>query len=199
MRMRHALAMTLNSLVHISEKEEREASRLLRPAVKLWPSDSHSTNLFCHLPVRWLGITQALAKVGTSLLITLKLNKPLWENQIAISPMCEKPLSVQFLKVAPSQPHLPLLPVRWLEITRALAKGWYLLVDNAVGVRLLFHPCVNRHYQSDFWRSCAPPKSCLNWKSFWDPSKQVPNTTETSWFFWFKKKHVLAGQPNVHT
>ena len=55
MRMRHALAMTLNSLVHISEKEEREASRLLRPAVKLWPSDSHLTNptfLFCHLPVR---------------------------------------------------------------------------------------------------------------------------------------------------
>ena len=99
-------------------------------------------------------------------------------------------------RLAPNQPHLPLLPVRWLEITRALAKGWYLLVDNAVGVRLLFHPCVKRHYQSDFWRSCAPPKSCQNQNSFGDPSKHLPNTTETGWVFLILKKHVLVGQPN---
>ena len=70
MRMRHALAMTLNSLVHISEKEEREASRLLRPAVKLWPSDSHCTALHTLRTYDWSNM-KLLKTIGDP----LKLNR----------------------------------------------------------------------------------------------------------------------------
>ena len=48
---------------------------------------------------------------------------------------------------------------------------------------------------SDFWQPCAPPKSCRNQKSFWDPSTYHPNTTRVGWFFFILKKHVLVGHP----
>ena len=51
---------------------------------------------------------------------------------------------------------------------------------------------------SDFWQPCAPPKSCRNQKSFWDPSTYHPNTTGLGWFFFISKKHVLVGHPSVH-
>ena len=31
-----------------------------------------------------------------------------------------------------------------------------------------------------------------------DPSKHLPNTTETGWVFSILKKHVLVGQPIAH-
>ena len=51
---------------------------------------------------------------------------------------------------------------------------------------------------SDFWQPCAPPKSCRNQKSFWDPSTYHPNTTGVGWFFFILKKHVLVGHPSTH-
>ena len=51
---------------------------------------------------------------------------------------------------------------------------------------------------SDFWRPCAPPKTCPNQKSFWDPLNQPPNTTGMGWEFWFSKKHVWLGHPTIH-
>ena len=51
---------------------------------------------------------------------------------------------------------------------------------------------------SDFWRPCAPLKTCPNQKSFWDPSNQPSNTTGMGWEFWFSKKHVWLGHPNAH-
>ena len=51
---------------------------------------------------------------------------------------------------------------------------------------------------SDFWQPCAPPKSCRNQKSFWDPSTYHPNTTGLGWDFFISKKHVLVGHPNAY-
>ena len=51
---------------------------------------------------------------------------------------------------------------------------------------------------SDFWQPCAPPKSCRNQKSFWDPSTYHPNTTGLGWVFFISKKHVLVGHPSGH-
>ena len=45
---------------------------------------------------------------------------------------------------------------------------------------------VGRQYQSDFSHSCAPPKSCQNQTSFWDPSKQHPNTSVFGWIFYLQ-------------
>ena len=44
--------------------------------------------------------------------------------------------------------------------------------------------------------ACAPPKTCQNQKSFWDPSTYHPNTTGVGWFFFISKKHVLVGHPS---
>ena len=46
--------------------------------------------------------------------------------------------------------------------------------------------------------ACAPPKTCRNQKSFWDPSTYHPNTTGVGWVFFISKKHVLVGHPNIH-
>ena len=35
--------------------------------------------------------------------------------------------------------------------------------------------------------ACAPPKSCRNQKSFWDPSTYHPNTTGVGWIFLLQK------------
>ena len=53
--------------------------------------------------------------------------------------------------------------------------------------------------RADFWRPCAPPKSCRNQKSFWDLSTYHPNTTGMGWVYFFSKKHVLVGHPNEAT
>ena len=45
--------------------------------------------------------------------------------------------------------------------------------------------------------ACAPPKTCRNQKSFWDPSTYHPNTTGVGWVFFISKKHVLVGHPTV--
>ena len=34
---------------------------------------------------------------------------------------------------------------------------------------------------SNFWRPCAPLKTCWNQRSHWDPSNQPQNTTEMGW------------------
>ena len=46
--------------------------------------------------------------------------------------------------------------------------------------------------------ACAPPKTCRNQKSFWDPSTYHPNTTGVGWVVFISKKHVLVGHPNIH-
>ena len=40
--------------------------------------------------------------------------------------------------------------------------------------------------------ACAPPKSCQNQKSFWDP----PTYHESGLVFFISKNHVLVGHPN---
>ena len=77
-----------------------------------------------------------------------------------------------------------------------------------------FHSALN--FQVSVWKSegwvkiynvkvsktemaCAPPKSCRNQKSFWDPSTYHPNTTGMGWTFFISKKHVLVGHPNDNT
>ena len=52
--------------------------------------------------------------------------------------------------------------------------------------------------RADFWRPCAPPKSCRNQKSFWDLSTYHPNTTGMGWVYFFSKKHVLVGHPTTY-
>ena len=52
--------------------------------------------------------------------------------------------------------------------------------------------------RADFWRPCAPPKSCRNQKSFWDPSTYHPNTTGVGLVFFILKKHVMVGHPNIY-